>query len=65
MTIKAKDEETTSVMPDLIRYPEKTKLDCRIKSGNDKQIIYPLSFSCEHGRDTGIQETKGLDYPVK
>jgi hypothetical protein len=28
-------------------------------------MIYFLSFSCEHGRDTGIQKTNVLDYPVK
>jgi hypothetical protein len=45
MTIKAKDEETTSVMPNLIRYPEKTKLDYPVKLGNDKKEkkVWPFS----------------------
>jgi hypothetical protein len=37
MTIETKNEEITTVMPDLIRHPEKIKLDYPVKPGNDKK----------------------------
>jgi hypothetical protein len=47
----------------------KRRMDCPVKPANDKEeqpvMLFPLSFSCEHGRDTGIQEINELDYPIK
>jgi len=44
-------------MPDLIRHPErKTKLDCPVKLGNDKNVCY-INKADDRSRDLKVIST--------